>query len=135
MAISSDDVFALEKEPGKTLCIGASYIRLECAGFLAGLGFDTTVAVRSILLRGFDRECTEKIDENMTSHGVKFKRSVTVSEMKKTKAGQIEVVFSDGSTDVGVRLERIKSKSIIMNSFLWNCRSRQAEGAILLSQK
>ena len=30
-------------------------VSLECAGFLKGLGFDTSVMVRSILLRGFDQ--------------------------------------------------------------------------------
>jgi len=52
--LTSDDFFALKKNPGKTLMIGASYVALECAGFLTGLGYDTTVMVRSILLRGFD---------------------------------------------------------------------------------
>ena len=55
-AITSDDIFALAKPPGRTLVIGASYVALECAGFLSGLGYDTTVMVRSILLRGFDRQ-------------------------------------------------------------------------------
>lgn len=32
--ITSDDIFSLEKEPGKTLVVGAGYIGLECAGFL-----------------------------------------------------------------------------------------------------
>ena len=34
-----------QKAPGKTLVVGASYIALECGGFLTGLGFDTTVMV------------------------------------------------------------------------------------------
>ena len=46
---------------GKTLCVGGSYIALECAGFLTELGYPVTVAVRSILLRGFDRQCAEKV--------------------------------------------------------------------------
>lgn len=49
--ITSDDLFSLPKAPGRTLVVGASYVALECAGFLTGLGFDTTVMVRSILLR------------------------------------------------------------------------------------
>jgi len=61
LAISSDDIFSLETDPGKVLCVGASYISLECAGFLRGVGKDVTVAVRSILLRGFDRECADLI--------------------------------------------------------------------------
>jgi len=52
--ITSDDIFSLKKAPGKTLVIGASYVALECAGFLTAFGYDTTVMVRSILLRGFD---------------------------------------------------------------------------------
>ena len=60
-AITSDDVFSLDRAPGRTLCVGGSYIALECAGFLTELGYDVTVAVRSILLRGFDRQCAEKV--------------------------------------------------------------------------
>ena len=52
--ITSDDFFSLKTPPGKTLIVGASYTALECAGFLNALGYDSTVMVRSILLRGFD---------------------------------------------------------------------------------
>lgn len=55
-AIDSDDVFWLPKAPGRTLCVGASYISLECGGFLHALGMDVTIMVRSILLRGFDQQ-------------------------------------------------------------------------------
>lgn len=44
----------MNKSPGKTLIIGASYVALECAGFLNGLGFDTSVLVRNKLLSKFD---------------------------------------------------------------------------------
>lgn len=54
LCMTSDDIFWAQKAPGKTLVVGASYIALECAGFLASLGYDVTVMVRSILLRGFD---------------------------------------------------------------------------------
>jgi thioredoxin reductase (NADPH) len=60
-AITSDDLFSLQTPPGKTLVVGASYVALECAGFLTALGFDTTVMVRSVLLRGFDQDCAERI--------------------------------------------------------------------------
>jgi len=100
LAISSDDIFSLQKSPGKTLCVGASYISLECAGFLAGLGYDTTVAVRSILLRGFDRECADKIGEYMEIHGVKFKKSVVPTKLEKIDGTErILVTFSDQSQE------------------------------------
>jgi thioredoxin reductase (NADPH) len=92
LAITSDDVFSLEQSPGKTLVVGASYIALECAGFLAGLGLDVTVMVRSILLRGFDRDIADKIGEDMEqNHGVKFLRECVVANMEKTAGGKIGV--------------------------------------------
>ena len=100
LAISSDDVFFLEKSPGKTLCVGASYISLECAGFLNGLGFDVTIAVRSILLRGFDRECSDRIEKYMEETGVKFRHEVTPVKLLRTETGQIKVTFSNGSEDI-----------------------------------
>lgn len=68
----SDDLFSLPYCPGKTLVVGASYVALECAGFLAGIGLDVTVMVRSILLRGFDQDMANKIGEHMEEHGIKF---------------------------------------------------------------
>ncbi|KAL7549431.1 hypothetical protein ACHAWF_012700 [Thalassiosira exigua] len=100
LAISSDDVFSLDRDPGKVLCVGASYISLECAGFLNGIGRDVTVAVRSILLRGFDRECADLIGAYMKSEGVKFREGVVPTKMEKTAEGKIEVTLSDGSSDV-----------------------------------
>ena len=64
-AITSDDVFSLPYNPGKTLVVGASYVALECAGFLKGIGNDVTVMVRSIVLRGFDRQCSELVRQYM----------------------------------------------------------------------
>lgn len=34
-------------------------VALECAGFLTGIGLDTTVMIRSIPLRGFDQVVPE----------------------------------------------------------------------------
>lgn len=74
LPFSSDDLFSLPYCPGKTLVVGASYVALECAGFLVGLGLDVTVMVRSILLRGFDQDMANKIGEYMEEHGIKFIR-------------------------------------------------------------
>ena len=72
VGISSDDVFSLENSPGKTLIVGASYISLETAGFLRGLGLNVTVMMCSIPLRGFDQDMANRVVEHMKSHGVKF---------------------------------------------------------------
>eukprot|EP01084_Bolivina_argentea_P309348 535073_1 len=94
-AITSDDIFSMKKPPGTTLVVGASYIALECAGFLTELGFDTTVAVRSILLRGFDQQAAEKIGEIMTASGTRFIRSAVPKTIIKTLEGGLEVLLVD----------------------------------------
>uniref|UniRef100_A0A0A9X5F0 thioredoxin-disulfide reductase (NADPH) n=1 Tax=Lygus hesperus TaxID=30085 RepID=A0A0A9X5F0_LYGHE len=90
LCITSDDLFSMKNRPGKVLVIGASYVALECAGFLNGLGYDTTVMVRSILLRGFDQQMAARIEDHMTSCGVKFiKNTVPTLFKKDEKTGAI----------------------------------------------
>ena len=64
---------------GKTLCVGGSYIALECAGFLTELGYPVTVAVRSILLRGFDRQCAEKVRKERKGKSVGGRKGVRIT--------------------------------------------------------
>jgi len=99
VAITSDDIFSLKRDPGKTLCVGASYISLEIAGFLNEIGRDTTVAVRSILLRGFDRQCADKIGELMQAQGVKFRNQTLPTKFEKLENGRIQTTFSNGDVD------------------------------------
>jgi pyruvate/2-oxoglutarate dehydrogenase complex dihydrolipoamide dehydrogenase (E3) component len=63
--LTSDDLFSMEKPPGKTLVVGASYVALECAGFISHLGMDATVMMRSIPLRGFDQQMSNMIVDYM----------------------------------------------------------------------
>lgn len=85
--ITSDDLFSLEHSPGKTVMVGASYVSLECAGFLHGIGLDVTVLVRSILLRGFDQQMAEKIGNNMQKQGVKIKRPAVPTKVELIEEG------------------------------------------------
>ncbi len=86
--ITSDDLFSLPYSPGKTLCVGASYVSLECAGFLKGIGLDVTVMVRSILLRGFDQQMANMIGSYMESHGINFVKGSVPVEITRIKEGQ-----------------------------------------------
>ncbi|CAN0163836.1 unnamed protein product [Ectocarpus sp. 6 AP-2014] len=97
-ALTSDDLFSLRTSPGKTLVVGASYIALECAGFMRELGLDVTVAVRSILLRGFDQQVAEKLGDVMKDLGVKFVRPAVPSKIEKTSDGKLEVTLVDSKS-------------------------------------
>lgn len=87
-SITSDDIFSLPYAPGKTLVIGASYIALECAGFLHGLGYDTTVMVRSIFLRGFDQEMANKVGNYMEESGLKFLKQHNIVQLERVEEGR-----------------------------------------------
>eukprot|EP00923_Selenidium_pygospionis_P059991 GHVN01105611.1.p1 GENE.GHVN01105611.1~~GHVN01105611.1.p1 ORF type:complete len:462 (-),score=115.01 GHVN01105611.1:193-1425(-) len=95
LAITSDDIFALQCRPGKTLVVGASYIALECAGMLSELGYEVSVAVRSILLRGFDRQCAEKVGAVMRESGVRFIGPCVPIKLDRCESGKIKVNFED----------------------------------------
>jgi len=82
------------KTPGKTLVVGASYVALECAGFLTALGYDTTVMVRSILLRGFDREYSDKIGEFMEATHTKFIRGCVPIKIEKQSDHKFKVFWN-----------------------------------------
>ncbi|XP_018409445.1 PREDICTED: thioredoxin reductase 3 isoform X1 [Nanorana parkeri] len=100
--ITSDDLFSLSYCPGKTLVVGASYVALECAGFLAGIGLDVTVMVRSIFLRGFDQEMAEKAGAYMESHGVKFIKKfvpTSVEQLEPGMPGRLRVVAKSTESD------------------------------------
>ena len=96
LAITSDDIFWLKKEPGKTLIIGASYVALECAGFLTSIENDCTVLVRSILLRGFDQQIATMIGDYMKNHNTKFIENATLSSIEKTSEGKLKCTFKGG---------------------------------------
>ncbi|XP_067634559.1 thioredoxin reductase 1, mitochondrial isoform X2 [Eurosta solidaginis] len=81
--ITSDDIFSLDREPGKTLVIGAGYIGLECAGFLKGLGYDATIMVRSVVLREFDQQMANIIKDSLIERGVKFLFTTLPSSVEK----------------------------------------------------
>eukprot|EP00794_Sanderia_malayensis_P012237 gene12237-13498_t len=69
--ISSDDLFWLKRPPG----------------------FDTTVMVRSILLRGFDQQMANLIGDNMQGHGVKFIKNSAPKRIERLSDGRLEVFY------------------------------------------
>jgi thioredoxin/glutathione reductase (selenoprotein) len=99
LCVTSDDLFTLKKNPGKTLVLGGGYIAMECAGFLCGLGNSVTVAVRSKPLRAFDEQVAEKIVRVMTELGTNFRVGVLPVSIERVESGKINVVFSDDSTE------------------------------------
>lgn len=101
--ITSDDLFSMRRTPGKTLVVGASYVALECAGVLSGLGFNTTVMIRSIPLRGFDQQMAEMIVDFMSQSGTHFIRNAIPTNIEKLADEKLKVTWSRkmGDFDLG----------------------------------
>jgi thioredoxin reductase (NADPH) len=99
-AISSDDIFWKKENPGRTLVVGASYISLECGGFMKGLGIDVTIMVRSILLRGFDQQIANKLGEYMEGMGIRFLRNAVPISITLNSEGRKVVLFKQGEDEI-----------------------------------
>ena len=90
-AITSDDLFSLDRDPGKTLVIGGGYIAVECAGFLNGLGKDVTMINRSTFLRVMDEDMSFRIVDDMQQSGVKVMDHTVPHAVKKVGENEYDV--------------------------------------------
>jgi len=93
--ITSDDIFSLDRAPGKTYIVGAGYIGLECAGFLNGLGYEATVLVRSVPLRGFDQQMATIIVDEMKDKGVKLLEKTEPKAVEKLDSGKLKITWTN----------------------------------------
>ncbi|XP_076125931.1 thioredoxin reductase 2, tandem duplicate 2 [Alosa pseudoharengus] len=109
--ITSDDIFWLKESPGKTLVVGASYVGLECAGFLTGIGLDTTIMVRSIALRGFDQQMAGLVTDYMEAYGTKFAWKCAPKKVEKLPSGGLQVTWTNTFTK--------KDETDTFDSVLW----------------
>jgi thioredoxin reductase (NADPH) len=70
-------------------------IGLECAGFLNGLGYDATVMVRSVPLRGFDQQMAGIVTDEMKSKGVTFLMKCIPLSVEKKGDGKLVVSWTN----------------------------------------
>ena len=85
--ISSNEMFYLDQLPKTAVILGGGYIAVEFAGILNGLGVETHLVYRgSALLKSFDREMVEKVQEGMQAKGVKIHLNSTIEAVSKTEA-------------------------------------------------
>ena len=84
LAITSNEIYHLEKLPETMLIVGGGYIACEFAGIMNGMGVKTTQFYRGAqILRGFDDEARGLICEEMCQNGVDVHLGTNVLEMKK----------------------------------------------------
>ena len=71
---------------------------MECAGFLKGLGYDATVMVRSIVLRGFDQQMANIVADAMVERNIPFLHKTIPKSVEKTPEGRLLVKYINTET-------------------------------------
>lgn len=96
LAIDSNGVFDLERQPERILVVGGGYIAVEFAGVFAGLGSRTTLLHRGDrLLRGFDDEIRDGLGD---AYGRRMDlRLNSMVERLERMGAAIRATLSDGS--------------------------------------
>ena len=95
-AITSNEIFHLERLPKNMLILGGGYIACEFAGIMNGLGVDVTQYYRGEqILRGFDGEARGLIADQMKERGVDLHCGVNILSMEK-QGDQICVKGTNG---------------------------------------
>lgn len=99
LGMISDDLFTMEKMPGRVLIVGGGFIACEFATILQGLGADTTVAYRGDrMLRGFDEGGRTLVTHQLEHIGVTLRLNANPARLDRDGEG-IRVTFEDGATD------------------------------------
>ncbi len=97
LAITSNEIFHLEKLPESILIVGGGYIASEFAGIMNGMGVKTTQFYRGAqILRGFDEEARGLISDEMCQNGIDLHLGTNVLEMKQ-QGDKIWVKATNGS--------------------------------------
>lgn len=96
--LTSDEIFHLPKAPGCTLVIGGSYVAVEIATIVAGLGFPTTLMMRSVPLREFEDAAVEHVMKDLVCRcGVQLHTGTVPLAWEEDGQGWVKVTSTDGN--------------------------------------
>ena len=95
---TSDDFFALERQPKRAVIVGGGYIACEIAGVLQALGTQCHIIIRGErLLRAHDADIAETLADAMRAQGITIHRGTQVRQVEKSGA-DYSITLDDGST-------------------------------------
>jgi len=97
LGISSDGFFALTGRPQRVAVVGGSYIAVELANILCGLGSATTLVLRGeTVLRSFDAMIGEAMLANLRGEGIEIVTHAMPAALRRGADGRLELEASDG---------------------------------------
>ncbi|MBZ0330382.1 glutathione-disulfide reductase [Halomonas sp. ANAO-440] len=97
-AVTSNEVFDLERFPERFLVLGGGYIAVEFASIFNGLGSEAHLVYRGeLFLRGFDREVREFTRDQMAIKGVNLHFETNIEVIEQGENGLL-VTLTNGNT-------------------------------------
>jgi glutathione reductase (NADPH) len=93
-AISSNEVFHLEKLPKRIVIAGGGYIANEFAGIFHQFGSHVTLVNRSdTILRGYDAQMRDRLLQISLAKGIDFKFNVMFERIEKRDDGSLKLTM------------------------------------------
>ncbi len=95
-AITSNEVFFLDKFPRRVIVVGGGYIAVEFAGIFHGLGAEVVQLYRGgLFLRGFDDDVRAHLAGEMTKQGIDLRFNSTIESLAK-RDGTLRATLDGG---------------------------------------
>jgi len=97
LALTSNEIFDLERFPERLLIVGGGYIATEFASIFSGLGANVVQSYRGeLFLRGFDHDIRQFLAEEMRKAGVDLRFNHHVTALESQPSGVL-AHLSDGN--------------------------------------
>lgn len=91
-AISSNEVFHLDKLPGRIVIAGGGYIANEFAGIFHQFGSHVTLINRSdVILRHYDQQIVDRLLQISLRKGIDFRFNSTVDRIERAESGSLRI--------------------------------------------
>jgi glutathione reductase (NADPH) len=91
-AISSNEVFHLERLPKRVVIAGGGYIANEFAGIFHQFGSHVTLVNRTdVILRQYDQQIVDRLMQISVRKGIDFKFHATIEQIEKREDGTLHV--------------------------------------------
>lgn len=98
-AITSNEALELKKRPDHIAIVGGGFIAVEFAGIFAAMGSRVTQITRADkVLRGFDQDVRDTLQDEMTKKGIAFHPGRQVTSIVKRADGGLDLTLDDGSS-------------------------------------
>src|SRR5438309_6434291 len=94
-ASSSNEVFHLEKLPGRIVIAGGGYIANEFAGIFHQFGSHVTLVNRTdVILRHYDQQIVDRLMQISIRKGIDFRFHSTIDKIEKNEGSSLHVTMT-----------------------------------------